>query len=443
MAKFRLTNKNNMSWFQLILLSIFGFFLTIGVLIFSGIIPGFRSITGTVAGDVVIWGSLPESYMHTITTDINKNNSSQFNLVYIEKPAGNMERLLVEALANGNGPDLILASQDLITKQQNKMWPIPYVNLSQRTFQDTFVDGAKVFADATGYLALPCYVDPLVFYFNKDLYTNAGIINYPKKWEEIVKEQPVLTKVDSRNNITQSAVAFGSFSNISNAKDILSMLIMQAGNPIVYDSGDFVREASLETSFGYSPSPAIAATDFFLQFSDPSKVTYSWNRALPEARDVFTDNKLANYFGLASELDTIRNKNPHLNFDVALVPQQAGDKRQTFGRFYGVAVLRSSKKLSSSASAAMMLASQTYAKKMSDALGVIPVQRAILASGTSDPIRTVFYDSALISRSWYDPDSVATANIFRGFLDEIIAGQSPTFQAISAANKKINLFFAK
>ncbi|MCX6713875.1 MAG: extracellular solute-binding protein [Candidatus Vogelbacteria bacterium] len=425
-----------MSWFQLGLLTAFGIFLAIAMLIFSGILPGFKSTSGTAAGEVVMWGTLSSNFMSAVEGNVNTNNN-QFKLIYVQKPAENFENLLIEALASGNGPDLILAPHEMIIRQQNKIQPIPYETVSQRVFQDTFVDGAKIFATTNGFLALPAYVDPLVYYFNKDLYTNAGIINYPKKWEEIVKEQPALTKVDSRNNILQSSVAFGSFSNITNAKDILAMLIMQAGNPIVYDAGDFKRRVSLSESFGYSPSPAVAATDFFLQFSNPSKVTYSWNRALPEARDVFIGGKLANYFGLASELDTIKGQNPHLNFDTALIPQQSGDSRLTFGRFYGVAVLRTSKKLATAMGASTVLAGKAPAQVMVDSFGVVPVRRDILATGIADPFRTVFYNSALISRAWYDVNQTETSNIFRRMLDAIIAGQSTTNEAIRLAEEEL------
>jgi len=418
------------------LLMVLGFFVAVAALIFSGILPGFKSKSGVSASEIVMWGSLPSNLMSKTVEDINTKNEV-FKLTYVQKPAESFENILVEALASGNGPDLIIAPQELILKQQNKIQPIPYTSVTQRVFQDTFIDGAKIFGVQDGFLAMPCYVDPLVLYFNKDLYTNAGIINYPKKWEEIVKEQPALTKVDSRNNVTQSSVALGSFSNITNAKDILSMLMMQAGNPIIYDAGDFNRQVTLSETFGYSPSPATAATDFFLQFSDPSKVTYSWNRALPEAQDVFINSKLANYFGLASELSVIKEKNPHLNFDVALMPQQSGDKRLTFGRFYGFAVLRSSKKPVVAMGASTALAGQMAEKDMADSIGVVPVRRDLLATGTTDLFRTVFYNSALISRAWYDFDSAQTTNIFRTMTESIVAGQNSTDNAVSLADQQL------
>ena len=58
---------------------------------------------------------------------------------------------------------------------------------------------------------------------------------------------------------------------------------------------------------------------------------------------MFAAGDLAFYFGFASEISKIRDKNPNLNFDVTFFPQPKGASvAVTFGRMQGLAVLKSS-----------------------------------------------------------------------------------------------------
>ena len=50
-----------MNGFQLTLVGIFIFLLVLGVLIFSGILPGFRAPQGGIGGTVTWWGTLPSA----------------------------------------------------------------------------------------------------------------------------------------------------------------------------------------------------------------------------------------------------------------------------------------------------------------------------------------------------------------------------------------------
>ena len=98
------------------------------------------------------------------------------------------------------------------------------------------------------------------------------------------------------------------------------MLILQTGNDII-ERTDEGLESVINRAVDITGSPAESAVRFFMEFSNPSKRTHSWNRGMPESKDTFSAGDLAVYFGLASELSDISLKTPHLNFDVAVVPQ--------------------------------------------------------------------------------------------------------------------------
>ena len=65
------------------------------------------------------------------------------------------------------------------------------------------------------------------------------------------------------------------------------------------------------------------------------------------------------------------------------------------------------------------------------------MRRDLLALKPIDPYLSAFYDAALISRGWFDPDSEATGQIFRTMIDRVITGQTSISDAVEAASKDI------
>lgn len=426
------------STFQLILLVVFGFAAAIAVLMFSGIIPSpFKKTSVGTAGTVVIWGTVPESAIIKDINSLNKENEDKFILAYRQKKTETFEEDLTEALASGVGPDVILAPHEVILRQAQRLYPYPVEYFPKRTYYDVFTDGARLFEVGEAYYALPVAVDPLVLFYNKEIYTTNGLVSAPKTWEEFVRNQPKLTTVDASGNLSQSAAALGTFLNVTNAKDIFSLLLLQAGNPVVYFDGQTVKQV-LNQTLGYSMMPAQAALEFFVQFADPAKSTYSWNRSWPTSRDSFLAGKLSNYFGLASEYKYLKAKNPHLNFDVVEVPQQNVQKRQTFGRFYGLAIMKSSDKTQTALSAVYVLASSDLAEKIASAMSLVSVKREVLAQKTQDPYQQIFYDAALVAKAWLDFNPTQSAEIFSDLVDNYSSGRLKAGEAIQEAAGLLN-----
>lgn len=432
----------NISTFQVILLSVFGILILVGLLVFSGVIPGFRKNADGQYGTVVLWGTIQEGAFSDFISQFNSANKNVLKIQYVSKSPATFESELVEALANGVGPDLIILPSDLVYRQGNKIYPIPYESLSVGDFKDTYVGGAEIFLTSAGSLALPILVDPLVFYYNRDLLASNAIAEPPATWQQFREVAKKINQIDTRGNITRTAIAMGEFSNISNAKNILSLLLLQAGTPIVsITNTGYV--SSLSDNLGFSLSPGQAALDFFTQFANPSKTTYSWNRSLPEAKDAFAAGSLATYFGLASELPDLRAKNPNLNLGVALVPQRNTEIKATFGRVYGLAILKSSKKTAGAAQAAISLAGKNSGSEISTIVGLPSARRDVIAAGSPNQWLSSFNDSALIVKTWLDPDPVATYQIFANAASRVLTGQSLPLDAIGRANQELNALLGR
>lgn len=422
-----------MSKFQIILLSVFGVFIVAGVLIFS-----FTQKSGSGSASVVIWGGISSYDFNTVIGNTNLNQDKTLQISYVEKSPDTIEREFTEALATDTGPDLIILPLEKLWANRNKLYPMPYKGVSERDFKELFIEAGELYMTPEGVYALPLSVDPLVLYYNRDLLSKEAIAQPLAYWDEIYTTTLKLTDKDPAGNITQSTMALGEARNIPNYKSILSLFLLQAGTPITQLSGGELRPV-ISGSFNQTTSPGSAALDFYTQFSNPAKTYYSWNRSLLPADTHFTSGLSAYYLGFASEFRTLRNKNPTLNLGVASVPQsRVSGKAITFAHVEGVSISRGTRDASAALGAAYKLVRPDVIQAISRQLVLPPTRRDLLVERPSDAILSVFYDSALQSRAWIDPESTASTLIFREMIESVTSGRARTSEALSKANSELD-----
>lgn len=425
------------------LLAVLGLIGLVGVLMFAGIIPGGVGPLGSKAvEEVVMWGPYSGLPIESYFFNFNKENENLVKIKYVAQTPESYENNLIEAFARGQGPDLIFINQKMLNRLAGKITTIPYEVYPQRDILNNFVDGASVFMNSKGLKAMPLFIDPLVMFYNRTMYTSANIIIPPKDWTEFLATIKPIVEIDSRNNITRTAVAMGEFRNVTNAKYILSALLFQAGNPIITTNTDDSYKSVFSNDFGFTPSPIEASISFFRQFSNPSQVSYSWNRSMPNDKDMFVAEKLSTYFGLASELSDLQAKNPHLNLDTVVIPQKDPQKRVTYANFYGVVITKGSKKQNSSLTAAVLLSQAKNQDVLASVLGYLPVRRDLLSVKVSDPFLQVFKESSVISRSWVDPDPIKTNQALEETLESIQMSQTNFGESVKTLDDKINRLFS-
>lgn len=421
--------------FQIILLAVFGFFAVVAIFVFAGFIPIFQD-RDQVSGSVAIWGTMPASALQPVLDEIMRKEQG-LTLTYAEKARAAFDGEFIEALAAGRGPDLFFLPQDLILKYEDKIFAIPYESFSEREFKDAYVEEGELYLTPYGALGLPVVVDPMVMYWNRDLFAAEGIASPPALWEEFLALPAKLTKKDAAGNIRQSAVSLGEFKNVDHAKDIIALLMLQLGNPIVARNAEGRPVSTLADGEG-NTRPGESALRFYTEFSDPAKPTYSWSRALSPSKQAFTAGTSAVYFGYASELLDVRAKNPHLNFDAARVPQVRGAKTRTnFGRIEALAITRASKNPQAAFYAAGMLASPEAAGKIAEKLSLPPARRNLLAAKPKDPYLSIFYENALVARGWLDPSPAETDRIFDEAIGNITSGKFRISEAVGVARDEL------
>ncbi|HEX9609032.1 MAG TPA: extracellular solute-binding protein [Candidatus Paceibacterota bacterium] len=426
----------NFNTFQMVLIGVFAVFAVVGLLVFATYRGG-SDATQNV-GSVTIWGTIDERIMRDVIGRIRGAREGFGGVEYIEKDPRTYERDLVNALASGTGPDLFFLSEDGVLVHKDKVTVIRYDNYSERTFKDTFIEEGELYLTTDGILGLPFLVDPMVMYWNRNIFSGKGIASPPRYWDELFDFVPRVTERDQASNIVKSAVALGEFRNIRHAKAIFSTLLMQAGNPIVAQA-ERGLVSELSSSLGFATRPAEAALRFYTEFSNPVKSVYSWNRALPGSRESFLAGDLAIYFGFASEYQFLRDANPNLNFDMAPMPQSRDSSIQTtFGDMEALAISRTSDNIVGAFSAAIIFTDREAIADVSEGVGLPPVRRDLLSVKPVDAIGSVLYGAALMSRGWLDPNPEESTAMFQRMVESAISGRATLQDAVSTAHQELS-----
>jgi ABC-type glycerol-3-phosphate transport system substrate-binding protein len=276
-------------------------------------------------------------------------------------------------------------------------------------------------------------------YWNRTIFSNANVSLPPKYWDEFFTLSPRLTLRNQANTITRATVALGEYQNIPHAKDILATLILQAGNPIVARSGDGLFHSTLGSIVDQTLplQPTESALRFYTEFSNAAKNTYSWNRALPNARDMFTAGDLAIYFGFASELPGLRSANPNLNIDVTVFPQARDATRITYGHLQALSIPRGAKNPTGALEVARALSAEGPVASIVTRSVYPPPLRSLLAQTPSEAFRSTFFESALIARGWRDPDPERTATVFQDMIEGTISGRLRLSEAVAAGSQEL------
>ncbi|MEI8338107.1 MAG: extracellular solute-binding protein [bacterium] len=428
--------QNNTSTFQYIIIGIFIVFIVIGIIVFAGFTGGGSSSSGSVK--VTVWGVIPASVMKDAVDKTNLKTPGLINISYQEHSLTTFDNDLVNAVAQGNGPDIVIIPENHLQKNSKLFVTIPYTTFSQRTFQDTFATPSNIFLTDKGVTALPILIDPLILYWNKDIFATAGIPTPPTSWKELVDLIPKLSNITTSKTILQSAISFGEYQNVKSAKEILSTLFFQAGNPIVQlQNGNLVSTVSTISS-GSQTNPTEAALSFYTQFANPSSIAYSWNRSLANSDEQFLRGKSATYLGFASEYFTLASENPNLNFDVSVIPQAQGVVNSlTYARVYGVAILNTSKVQQDALTSAEALVSANFMSYFTQDTNLPSVRIDQLGVQSPSSFGEVFRRSVLIGKDWFDPDTDSTNAYFQAMIESVNNGSINVSDAIKTFDLKL------
>jgi len=434
----------NLRPFQIVLLGTFLFLAFTSLILLQNFRPSNGSGAGVYGERVVVWGPFPYNVVDDVFDSITDADDEFKRVEYVVVPPEQFATQFVNAIAEGRSPDLVMLPHTELVAQRSKLLPIPYSTngFSTRDIRDRYIDGAEIFALRDGLYGIPFLVDPLLLYWNRDVFSSAGFAEPPRTWEGLVsKVAPAIIIRDNSRNILQSIVAFGEVQNVRNPVEVLSLLLMQSGSQLVSET-ERGYEVALNESIAGGRPPLEASVQFYTDFANASNPLYNWNRAMPLDRQAFLAGDLALYFGFASEGVELRERNPNLNFDVTFPPQgSSATVQRTYGTFYSLAIPRASRNAQGALNAAAVLANPQNSLALALAVNHAPVSRAALQADVTDPDALVAFQAALFARGWLSPSPDTTRDTFQTLVEDVTSNRARVSSAVTDAINRLILVY--
>lgn len=418
-----------MSMFKIIIFGAAIVAALLAILIFSGRIP--IGDDGSVAptGQLSMWGTIPANNVGQVIGDFNiEAKTYSVNYRYIQE--SDFSQTLIEALANGAGPDMILAPHQIVLEQASKIAPFPLASFSEKAFKDRYVDGASILLTPQGSLGLPVAIEPMVLFFNRTILAKRGVASPPVYWDEVTTLAPTLTLLSPSQTLTESAIALGAYGNVPHAKEIIMTFISQLGQFPVFKSAEsnvYEVLANQPVAKDGDILPLTTALRFYMQFVDATKSTYTWNQFMQNAQDAFVAEKLALYIGYLGEGKVIRERNQKADIDMTYLPQVRGyDTFSTSMKLHAIATLKSTKNINAAYAAQAGLASTKWTGPLAAKMGVVPAERTYF---TQQGISEIVRKSTLVARGWQDLQPAKSNELVRRMIEEVTSGKTSVTDA--------------
>ncbi len=394
----------------------FALLLIFGLLVGTGVIPGFkRSVVKT---EITIWGFDNPSVWSDITSGYHSANPA-ITVKYVQLSPEEYENLLVNGLATGQGPDIFMIGNAWLPKHGNKLAPAPADIVSYAQADSLFPAAVMQDFTANGAVyALPLYMDTLGLIYNKDIFDAKGVALPPSNW---LTFQELVRKLGKG-----SAAIGGTNRTMQNAADIVSVLMMQAGAPMVETDG--------RTSFRGGED----GLAFYAKFADPRSSYYTWDDRLPADIERFAQGSLPMMFGYHGDVSAIRRANPALRVGTSPMLQSSGAPL-TIPSYAGLAVWSQSR---NQAVAWAFIRDLTTvpenAMAYANAIGEPAALRATASAYANDPLMRAFAGQLLTARSWPRADENTARSILSAMIESVTSGLKSADQAAQEAANRLN-----
>lgn len=403
------------------------------------VLPGFgcRRAVGpseNLDEGLIVWGLWQESTdMDVIGKAFEQQTGVKVNYKKISSVAS-YEKMLLEALAQGRGPDVFVIHHTWVEGKRGLLSPAPTDIIDERALGEEFVEVVKAdtLRDNLVY-ALPTSVDTLALYYNKDILAAGGVATPPTTWDEMQRVVERVTKVSRLGVITQSALSAGAAANVNRAPDILQLLMLQSGLPLINTQG----RAELATDVGER------ALTFYTDFSNKSKRVFTWDLQQDFSLDAFAAGKTAMMLNYSYHLPTITAKNPRLKFATAAMPHIADGQVINFASYWPFAVSTTSRAPITAWRFVRFLTSKEPAAALNKAQGVPPARRDSISDLNRDPLLGPFAEQALTATAWPRVDIVATDAIFNKMIDDVVTGAASIPESLTRAQDQLNQLITK
>lgn len=378
------------------------------------------------------------------------------------------EQELLEAWAEDRGPDIFSIPNTWIGKYQSKILHLDMTSeiimvrqivtgtikketkLTEerkkapnlRQLRETFVETVpKDVIFNNKIYGLPLSLDILALYYNRELLNSAGIVNPPQTWDEFATDVKLLTLQDRYGDFIQSGAALGTAKNIDYVLDILSLLMLHNGTPMVSDEDRAVFNQSSPDDKDYFP--AHEALRFYTNFSYAGSGIYTWNEEIPNALDSFIAGRLAFIFGYSDYLSTIKEQAPKLKFDMIKAPQISGSLKEINYTRYPVETVSKKTEHPNEAWAFILYATETQSAKTFVERSKRPTAHRQLISGQLEDFDLApFVSGVLTAQTWYRGKNYSLVEeAFQDMVTSVITNEKTIQEAIEYTVGRVNLTY--
>ena len=415
------------------------------VIIAIVVIVGFINGKKCKPASLEMWGIYdePEIFREFID-EYTKQSKCKVTITYKKKAIENYEQELINAFASDQGPDIWMRNNAWLPKHKDKIAEIPQelLKFTFADFQNTFVDVTidDLTEDSKIY-ALPLYVDTLALFYNKNYFNSAGIAYPPETWDDLIADLNKLVIRNKWGGIDRAGISLGTAENINRATDVLSLVMLQNGTKMVSDNKETATVNGSVILNGESYYPGKDALRFYTDFSNPTRINYTWNRQMPYSIDAFADGKSAMILNYAYQIPNLQSKNSYLSYGIAKMPQIKGRNFDVnFANYWAYTDFKKSKATEEAWRFLSFLASkdisQRYLQKTDR-----PIARKDLKDWqVKDNLQlAVFAEQSLTARSWYQIDPAPIEKIFSDAIESIVLGSATIDGAIEILNDQLNL----
>lgn len=427
-----------------VLIGVTGLFLLIIILFIL------NSFSPREGGEVTLqfWGAYDNVGTFNAVLRGFSQKYDNIKVVYTKISPDEYEARLIDALASGKGPDVMMIYNTWVNQHQDKLAAMPetipvgqteplktlkgYRNEFVDVAYDDFIRDGKIYA-------MPLYVDTLALYYNKDIFNTAGIATPPATWEEFNRDVTILTKLDDRGNFLQSGAAIGAAHNINRSTDILMDLMIQSGAQMT--NADRTQPTFSRPVNGKNPGEQ--ALQYYTDFTNPAKQVYTWNENQHYSIDAFSEGRAGMMFNYSYQMSFLRAKNARLNFAVAPMPQASLDDIKNFANYWAPAVSAASKYPMKAWQFINYLTSSEGARIYLDETNRPAARRDLVDMQRNDPDLGVFAIQALSAKSWAQVYHAATERIFAEMIDDVNLGKLSVSDALQSGATKVEVLFQK
>jgi len=404
---------------QIIILSAVGFIVFLSALVFFGILPGLRSREPEITFS--FWGVADEESVFETMLQEYKKIAPRTTVEYRKFSPVNYEGILIDALAAGEGPDIFMFHSSWLEKHGNKVAPFPKELIDIPKLRELFPQVVEQdFVSENKIYALPLSIDTLALYHNRDIFDRRAVALPPQTWQEF-RNIAFNKKVNTDFG--------GDSSTASQAKDVISLLMLQAGAKMTTD--DF-KKASFANEAG------LRALNFYSQFNPSAR----------NSLEGFSAGEIGMLFEYQAAKDSLASRNPFLNFTVTATPQFDKDSPVNFASYYGLAVAKKSnmpsvKKTKAWELAAFLATNEAVAENYLKASSRPPALRSLIKKYLDHPELGVFARQALTARSWKQPDPDAVTAIFDNMIKSVKSKTLSPSDALRQAENQVSALLSR